>query len=512
MSKTNSKRIIAAVLVIGLLVAGYFALPMLEQSTEKPGEKKGSQQAKIVKVTVATPVSMPIVEWDEYIGRMEAVESVEIRARISGYLNAHYFEEGDVVESGDRLFLIDPRPFQAALAEAKAGLSQAKAGSVEAKATEFQSKAQRKQVEARVELATVRLRRYGKLKQGRSVSEDEYDVANSEMEQASADLAAADAAIASAAAHSSAAEAAVASAEAVVQTAELNLSFTDIRAPIGGRISRRFATKGNLIAGGTVGATLLTTIVSVDPIHCYFEANERELLKYVRLDRSGDRESSRTVKNPVFLSLIDEDGFPHQGHMDFVDNRIDANTGTIRGRAIFPNPDKVLASGMFADLRLPGSGRYEAILIPDSAIGRDQSEQFLIVVGDDNKTERRSVKLGPIVHGLRVVRSGLKPNERIVTRGLQRVRPGDEVTPESETIKVVEDDGLPDDYTPIPREQWLTPKPSVAPTSEPNSAENSASAIDKDGSDQNGNEDANKDADPSGESDGETNLDPTTPS
>ena len=221
--------------------------------------------------------------------------------------------------------------------------------------------------------------------------------------------------------------------------------------------------KGNVIDGGTIGATILTTIVSVDPIHCYFEANERELLKYVRLDLSGDRESSRTVKNPVFLSLIDEDGFPHKGHMDFVDNRIDSNTGTIRGRAIFPNPDKVLSSGMFAELRLPGSGRYDATLIPDSAIGRDQSEQYLLVLGEDNKIERRSVKLGPIAHGLRVVRSGLEPNERFVTRGLQKARPGDEVNPEMETIEAAQDEGLPDNYTPIPREEWLTPKPSPEP-------------------------------------------------
>ena len=468
MSKLSSKHTLAAIAVIGLLVGGYFAWPMVSQwSKSANADSKNPRPVKAAKVTVATPVVMPIVEWDEYIGRMAAVESVDIRARVSGYLDAHYFEEGDVVNAGDRLFLVDPRPFQAALAEAKAGLSQAKAESEEAKAAEFQSQAQRKQVEARVRLAEVRVRRLGKLAKSNSISEDEYDVAKSEMQQASADLQAADAAIASAAAHSLAAVSSITSAEAVVRTAELNLSFTDIRAPIGGRISRRYSTKGNLITGGTDGATLLTSIVSVDPIHCYFEANERELLKYVRLDLSGTRESSRTVKNPVFMSLIDEDGFPHQGHMDFVDNQIDSGTGTIRGRAIFPNPDKILSAGMFAELRLPGSGRYEAILIPDSAIGRDQSEQFLLVVGDDNKVERRSVKLGPIAHGLRVVRSGLKPKERIITRGLQKARPGDEVTPETEIIEAAKDEGLPDNYTPIPKDQWLTPKPMAEPDTAP---------------------------------------------
>ena len=460
MPKTIWKRIAAAVLILALLVGGYFAFSMFGQPSES-AESKTAQQPKAQKVTVAKPVVMPVVEWDEYIGRMEAVESVDIRARVSGYLDGHFFEEGDIVEAGDQLFLIDPRPFQAALAEAKAGLSEAEAGNVEAKAAEFQSKAQRKQVEARVNLAAVRMRRMNRLVGGGSVSDDEFDVAKSEKQQAEADLSAADAAISSAAARRLAAAAAVSSAEAVVQTAELNLSFTDIRAPISGRISRRYATKGNVIDGGSIGATILTTIVSVDPIHCYFEANERELLKYVRLDLSGDRESSRTVKNPVLLSLVDEDGFPHKGHMDFVDNRINSSTGTIRGRAIFPNPDKILSAGMFADLRLPGSGRYEATLIPDSAIGRDQSEQYLLVVGDDNKVTRRSVKLGPIIHGLRVVRSGLEPNEKIVTRGLQKARPGAEVDPEVETIEVVKDEGLPDEYTPIPKDQWLTPKPST---------------------------------------------------
>ena len=476
MTNTSSKRTIAAIAVIALLIGGYFAWPTIGRWTQS-ADADGPKKPKVMKVTVAKPLVMPIVEWDKYIGRMAAVESVDIRARVSGYLDAHYFEEGDVVNAGDQLFLIDPRPFQAALAEAQAGLSQAKAQSEEAKAVEFQSKAERKQVEARVDLATVRFRRFDKMIKNRSISRDEYDVAKSEMQQATADFQAADAAIASAAARSVAAEASVASAEAVVRTAELNLSFTDIRAPITGRISQRYATKGNLITGGTDNATLLTSIVSVDPIHCDFEANERELLKYVRLDRSGSRESSRTVKNPVFMALIDEDGFPHQGHMDFVDNQMDSGTGTIRGRAIFPNPDKIIAVGMFAELRLPGSGRYEAILIPDSAIGRDQSEQYLMVVGDDDKVERRSVELGPIAHGLRVVRSGLKPDERIVTRGLQRARPGDQVVPEMETIEAAKGEGLPDEYTPIPKEKWLTPKPSVAPDADQDLKLNQPSSV-----------------------------------
>lgn len=463
MQKTKIKRIFVGCLAIGLLIGGYFVLQPVVGDWIKTAEGETTAPAKTPTVTVAKPLTMMIVEWDEYIGRMEAVESVDIRSRVSGYLEGYFFEEGDVVKAGDRLFQIDPRPFQAVLSEAKGALAEAESAVVEARALEAQSQAQREQVAAQVDLAAIRLKRNRRLIKQSAVSQDEYDAAKSALRQANADLAASEAVIASAKARTITAQATVRSATATLQTAELNLSFTNIHAPISGRIGRRLATNGNLIAGGTTGgadsSTLLTTIVSVSPIHCYFDANERDLLKYVRLDRSGERDSSRKVKNPVYLSLVDEDGFSHRGHMDFVDNRIDTRTGTIRGRAIFPNPDKVLAPGMFAELRLPGSGRYEATLIPDSAVGLDQSDQYLLVVGDDNKVERRTVKLGSMVHGLRIVVSGLEPDERIVTRGLQRARQGSEVVPEEETITATVGEGLPDEYTPIPEEKWLTPKP-----------------------------------------------------
>lgn len=421
-------------------------------------------------VTVARPLVMPIVEWDPYTGRIEAIESVNVRARVSGYLQEHYFEEGHIVEAGDLLFVIDPRPFEAELAEANAGLLEAKAAVAQARSGVTQQRANRGQVAARVDLAQKRLNRAQRLLPSGAVSQDEFDIFNSELQQATADLEAAAATIQSAEASLAASEAAVETAMANLETAKLNLSYTRITAPITGRISRRLATKGNLISGGTLGSSLLTTIVSLDPIHCYFDANERALLKYTRLDRSGERESSRDAKNPVYMSLVDENGFPHQGHMDFVDNRVDQQTGTIRGRAIFSNADLTLSPGMFAKVRIPGSGRYDAVLIPDEAIGSDQATQFVYVVGDENRVSRRVVATGPIAHGLRVIRKGLESSEQIVISGIQRVREGQQIQPIEKTLTAEdEENDLPNDFEPVPKEQWLTPKVSDEPPPPPES-------------------------------------------
>jgi multidrug efflux system membrane fusion protein len=210
-------------------------------------------------------------------------------------------------------------------------------------------------------------------------------------------------------------------------------------------VSDRRVTEGNLVSGGSIGSTLLTTIVSLDPIHCNFDADERALLKYTRLAKSGDRESSREAKNPVYAALADETNFPHRGVMDFVDNTVDRATGSIRGRAIFPNSTDVLTPGMFVRLRIPGSGKRSSVLVPDSALAADQSSQIVYVVGEGNKLEARKVEIGPLAHGLRIVRSGLTGNELIVIRGLQRAKPGVEVTTSTEELVEVED-GLPDDY------------------------------------------------------------------
>ena len=223
-------------------------------------------------------------------------------------------------------------------------------------------------------------------------------------------------------------------ARAAVEAARLNVEFTEVKAPISGRISRHMVTQGNLINGGTAESTLLTTIVSLDPIYCYFEADERSYLKYVRLSRTGERPSSRDVRNPAYLALANETGFPHQGYIDFVDNRLDPNTGTMTGRAVFPNPEFMLTPGLFARVRIKGSGQYKALLLPDEAFGTDQTQRFAFVVNDQNTVEYRQVELGPMSDGLRVVRNGLKPEDWVIVNGVQRVRPGAKVDPERQTI------------------------------------------------------------------------------
>jgi RND family efflux transporter MFP subunit len=218
----------------------------------------------------------------------------------------------------------------------------------------------------------------------------------------------------------------VRSAKAAADLARLNLGFTEIRAPIDGRISSALITEGNLVSGGVsgAGASLLTTLVSLDPLYCYGSADERAILKYIRLSREGKRDSARDFDIPAEMQLADETGFPHKGHMDFVDNRVDPNTGTLRARGVFPNPDHSLSPGFFARLRIPGSGKYPALLIPDRALGSDQAQKFVYVVNSEKKVEFRPVKIGPMIDGLRVVKEGLKPGQQIIAEGLLRVRPG----------------------------------------------------------------------------------------
>lgn len=419
------------------------------------------------KVTITKPVVLPIVEWDQYTGRLDAIDSVEVRSRVSGYLQSTHFDEGQIVNAGDLLAIIDPRPFEAELSAAKSGIQEANARLAESRSMLRQAQAEQADAEAKLALANSRVDRTRNLVQSRAMSDEELDVRRSEKLQATAALEAAKAQIETAKAGIATAIAAIESAKAVVEAAQLNVQYTQIRAPINGRISRRMVTPGNLISGGSALSTLLTTIVSTNPIHCYFDANEQAFLKYARLSREGKRESSRDVKNPVYMRLIDENGFPHLGHMDFVDNQIDPNTGTMRGRAIFPNDDSTLTPGLFAEVRLPGSGRYDAVLIPDSAVGSDQSEKFVYVVDTENKIIRKPIELGPIAKGLRVIRSGLDGSESIVTRGLQRIFPGSIVEPTSEEINVAKDGDLPDDYQPVPPERWLSRRPEAAPQDVP---------------------------------------------
>jgi RND family efflux transporter MFP subunit len=419
-----------------------------------------NDQPPAAQVVVTTPIKKQIVEWDEYVGRLDAVDFVEVRARVSGYLQSIHFEEGQIVKAGDLLCVIDPRPFTAELNRAKAEREQAKARVTQSKEQLVQSTAEERRAAAGLAYAKQRFERSEKLVAKSAVAQDEFELHESQLRQAQADLAAAGAQIELSRATISTAEAAVETAQAAVGIADLNLQYTRVLAPITGRVSRREVTEGNLINGGTIQSTLLTSIVSLDPIHVYFDADEQAFLKYTRLAMAGKRQSSREVKNPVYIALADErSGYPHKGHMDFVDNRLDSNTGTMRGRAIFRNADLSLTPGLFARLRLPGSAPYQAVLTPDSAIGSDQSVKYVLIVDAENKVRRQPVEVGPMSHGLRVVRSGLDGSERIVLRGLQRVRPGIQVTPIVEQITSKGDNGLPDSYTPVPEEEWIPLKP-----------------------------------------------------
>ena len=334
------------------------------------------------KVTVAHPVERELTDWDEYTARLEAIDSVEVRARVSGYLESVHFREGSVVKKGDLLFLIDPRPYEAQLRRAEGDLELAK---------------------SRLNLAQKNLARVAFLIKSNAMSKEEAETRAALVRQA---------------------EAGVQASQAAVDAARLDVEFTRVTAPVTGRASRKLVTEGNLINGGVgTQGTLLTTIVSLDPLYVYFEANERDYLKYVRLAKSGERPSSREYKNPVQIGLADEKGFPHEGYMDFVDNQIDRGTGTIQGRAIVPNSDGLLAPGLFVRLRLIGSGRYKALLIPDDAVQSDQAEKFVWVVDGDNKVRYRRVTCGSLHDGLRVVREGLTSQDRVIVKGIQRARP-----------------------------------------------------------------------------------------
>ena len=442
-----------------------FIAPLLLLSAGCDGDGGSSQAAPPPppQVTVAQPLRQQIVEWDRYTGRLAAVQAVEVHARVSGYLNSIHFEEGEVVQEGQLLFVVDPRPFEAALRIANAGLEEARAGLGKAQAELRRAEAEQAQAEVDVELARRRQARAESLIARNAIATEELDVRESEYLSAQADVEAAKASVASAEAAVTNAEAAIESAKAAVARAELDLQYTRIKAPITGRASDWNIDVGDLVAGGNQQTSPLTTIVSTDPIHAYFDASERQLLKYKQLERAaGRRGNSLQASNPVYLGLADDEGLPYRGHMDFVDNRVDPNTGTIRGRAIFPNPDQQLVPGMFARLRIPGSAPYEAVLIPDSAIGTDQTEQYVLIVNDEGLIERRIIETGPRSHGLRIVRSGLDGSERLVIRGLQGVRDGVKVTTTEQAIEATDESVLPDQFEPVPREQRLTIAPRAA--------------------------------------------------
>ena len=336
-------------------------------------------------VSVAQVVSRPVTEFDEFTGKFVAVERVELRPRVSGYIANVSLDPGHEVKKGDVLFTIDQRPYQAELKRAQAEFARAR---------------------TQLALSKSERERAVKLLDQHALSREEFDSRVSGNEQA---------------------EANVQGAAAAVDTAELNLSFTLVRSPIAGIVSREEVTAGNLVAAGS---TLLTTVVSVDKIYVEFEGDEKVYLKYAALLRAGEVENRRDNTTPVWVGLADEVGMPHEGKIVFIDNALNPATGTIRARGLLDNKDRRFTPGLFARVKLVGSGKYEAMLVNDSAIGTDQNVRYVFAVGADNKVQYRAVKLGPLVDGLRVVREGVKPGEYIVVNGLQRVRPGAEITPQ----------------------------------------------------------------------------------
>ncbi|SFK01639.1 efflux RND transporter periplasmic adaptor subunit [Bradyrhizobium sp. Gha] len=339
-------------------------------------------------VTVAQPVKRTVTDWDEYTGRFEAVEEVQVRPRVGGFVNSVEFQDGAIVHQGDLLYVIDPRPFEAVAEQADGQLSDAR---------------------AKVELAKRELDRGLNLVQTSAVSEQVVDQRRQALQ---------------------AAHAAETQAEGALKAAKLNIEFTHVTAPITGRASRHLVSPGNLVQGSDAGSsTLLTSIVTMDPIYIYFDMDETTFIKYSKLWFEGKRPSSRDTANPVQVTLAGEPKPSHDGSINFLDNRLDVSTGTLRSRAVVKNTDLSILPGQFGRVRLIGSAPYEALLIPDAAVATDQSRKIVFVVKPDDTVEARPVVLGPLDDGLRVIRDGLKAEDRVIVNGIQRARVGAKVAP-----------------------------------------------------------------------------------
>jgi RND family efflux transporter MFP subunit len=383
-----------------VLVSVLFALAVVGCAPHKPQKVEPTPA-----VTVAHPLTRTVVDWDDYLGQFEAIDSVDVRPRVSGYLQSVGFRDGDIVHKGQVLFVIDPRPYQAALDQAKGQEAHAEATAANAKADAARGE---------------------QLLAARAISQQAYDALIAAQRQAAADLV---------------------SAQAAVRASALNLGFTRVTAPLSGRISDRRVAPGNLVAADT---TILTNIVDLDPIRFAFTGSEALYLKYERANRAGTRNSSRQTPNPVEIRLQDETAYRWKGHMDFVDNAIDAGSGTIRGRAVVDNPDDFLTPGMFGHMRLLGSGPYSALLVPDKAVVTNQTRQVVYVVGPDGTVAERTVEVGPLSQGLRVIRSGLSAGDLVIIDGVQRARPGRKVAPHPGTIAPAAGDALQAGYvTPL---------------------------------------------------------------
>lgn len=354
-----------------LPVLGLLAVAVLAACSSKADPGEAAMPAP--EVSVAEVLSRPVVQWDGFTGRVQAVESVELRPRVSGYVERVAYREGSDINKGDLLFVIDQRPYRTALASAQAQLARAR---------------------SEAQLTLTQANRASELLAASAISREESETRRAASNQAASSVRAA---------------------EAAVQAAQLDLQFTEVRAPISGRAGRALVTVGNL---AQADGTLLTTLVSMDPVHVYFETDEQTYLRYNQLTRDGDRAASR---NAVRVGLANEQGYPHEGTVDFIDNRVDAGTGTIRARAVLANADRVFTPGLFARVQIEGGNATTAMLVDDKAVLTDQDRKYVYVLGADNTAQRKDVTVGRVVDGLRVVQSGLDAGDKVIVNGVQKV-------------------------------------------------------------------------------------------
>ncbi|WP_053056639.1 efflux RND transporter periplasmic adaptor subunit [Tenacibaculum mesophilum] len=381
--------------VLTYTIIGLFIVIVSSYAFSSSEVKKTELVSQKLPVKVTTPIYKTITEWDEYTGRFEASNKVEVRARVSGFLERVNFKAGQIVKKGQTLFIIDDRPFKIALNKANANLAQAKAN---------------------LEIAQDNFKRVEDLKETGAVSIEEFNRRKQALEYAKASIQVS---------------------ETHVADAKLNLEFTRVKAPISGLVSRDRVNEGNLIDGGSSNSTLLTTIVATSPIHFYFTSSESDYLRYVRLANNGERKAVRTDGLPVHIKLQDEDEFLHKAKIDFVDNQIDNSTGTIENRAILPNKDLLLEPGMFGKARISESTEHKAIMIPEDIIGTNQSLRYVYVLGENNIVTSKNIILGPLhSNGFRIVREGLLETDKLIINNIQKIRPGTVVTPVETNLEI----------------------------------------------------------------------------
>ena len=365
------------------------------------------------KVTVSQPLQRDVIRWDQYSGYLSSPKTVTVSARVSGLIEQAPFQEGAIVHAGELLFKIDPRPFQADLDNKKAAVAQAKATADKTKADFARS----------VQLIRAQV-----------IAPSDYDNTKASYGEAAASLSAA---------------------EAALETSRLNLEWTEVRAPITGRVSRMNVTVGNLVNGGSGQATALTTIVSIDPLYSYINVPENVALRYQKLALQEKKSSVAGANVGCFLQLENETNFPHQGTIDFVDNQVDVNTGTQQIRCVIGNPTTILTPGLFALTRIPASGRYQALLIPDAAVNTDQDERYLLIVGANDVVQQRPVKLGALFGTLRSITDGLKPGDRVIVNGMQFAQSGAKVIPHEVPVSTQSLDALESDTASEPIAQTI---------------------------------------------------------